>query len=147
MTNRPDEFTDIARRWGGFMHHVTRTALAIRAHDGAWALQYGLTVFSPEEIPTAALSLQTKSILAVREASALGNAGRAAVKSVLSDTASIQIGGHILQLPAPGSTPLKGQWPTLRAAKQPTPTIPLHHPHGRSQQRGRQMCDCLRSNC
>jgi hypothetical protein len=85
------------------MHHLTRTAFAIRAHDGTWALQYGLIAFSPEEIPTAALNLETKSILAVREASALGDAGRAAVESVLSDTASIQIGGHVLQLPAPGN--------------------------------------------
>ena len=61
-----DEFADIARRWGGFMHHVVRSALAIRTQDGTWALQFGFIAFSAEEIPAAALSVETKSILVDR---------------------------------------------------------------------------------
>ena len=102
-----DEFADIARRWGGFMLHVVRSALAIRTQDGTWALQFGFIAFSAEEIPAAALSVETKSILAVREATALGDTARAAVESVLSDPCSIEIGGQVLQLPAPGYQPLR----------------------------------------
>jgi hypothetical protein len=88
------------------MLHVVRSALAIRAQDGTWALQFGFIAFSPEEIPTVLLTIETKSILAVRQACALGDTARAAVESVLSDPCSIEIAGHVLQLPAPGYAPL-----------------------------------------
>jgi len=82
------------------MRYVTRTALAVRAHDGSWLLQYGFMAFSPDEIPTSPLSVETKSILAIRETTVLGDDGSAAIEAMLQDTASIQAGGHTLQLPA-----------------------------------------------
>lgn len=99
----PNEFARIARSWGYCFHHVARTALAIRTPDGVWALQHGFIAFTPEEIPVPELYLETKSILAIRESNLLGNAGSAAIESVLSDTTSIQIGGRVLNLPAAGA--------------------------------------------
>jgi hypothetical protein len=79
------------------MRYVTCTALAVRAQDGSWLLQYGFIAFSPDEIPTAALSVETKSILAIRETIALGEDGSVAIEAMLLDTATIQAGGHTLQ--------------------------------------------------
>ena len=76
------EFSDIARKWGRYMRCVTRTALAVRAHDGSWLLQYGFMAFSPDEIPTSPLSVETKSILAIRETTALGDDGSAAIEAM-----------------------------------------------------------------
>jgi hypothetical protein len=100
---RSEEFSEIARKWADFVHHVTRTAFAIRAQDGRWALQYGFIAFSPEEIPTTSMMVETKSILAVREATDFGDARKAVIDSLLSDTASIQVCGHTLHLPPQGN--------------------------------------------
>jgi len=94
----PDEFTGIARKWGDFMHHVTRSALAIRMQDGTWGLQFGFIEFSPEELSASALRVETKSILAIRETSTLGDKGGESIEATLSDLASFQIGGQVLHL-------------------------------------------------
>jgi hypothetical protein len=92
------EFRNIVSKWGHFVHYFTRTALAFRTSEGDWTLQYGFMAFSPEPIPTAALSVRTKSLLVLREGGPLSGSGDEAVDATLADPCSIQIEGHSLQL-------------------------------------------------
>ncbi len=121
------EFSEIARKWGRYMRYVARTALAVRAQDGSWLQQYGFMAFSQDEIPTSALSVETKSILAIRETTALGEDGSAAIEAMLQDTATIQAGGHTLQLPA-GSNVFEnyhGLYPPRLPGSQRLPSITI----------------------
>jgi hypothetical protein len=54
--------------------------------------------FSPEPITTTALSVETKSLLALRESGPLAGSEKSTVNAALADPCGIQIGGHLLQL-------------------------------------------------
>lgn len=96
------EFRDIASKWGTFVHHFTRTALAFRNAEGDWALHYGFVAFSPEPIATTPISIETKSLLVLREGGPLVDMGKSAVEATLADPCCVQIGEHSLQLPSAG---------------------------------------------
>jgi hypothetical protein len=98
------EFRDIASKWGDFVHHFTRSALAFRTTEGDWVLQYGFVAFSPEPIVTIPISIETKSLLVLRDGGSLDGLTYPAVEATLADPCRIQIGGHSLQLPSAGDT-------------------------------------------
>lgn len=94
------EFRDIASRWRSFFHYFTKAALALRTVGGDWHLQYGFVAFSPEPITTVPLYVETKSLLVLREGGCLDGPAMHAVEATLADPCSIQIAGHVLQLPS-----------------------------------------------